>query len=221
MKLNKAILVLAISAGLTGCTMSENQRTAIGAGAGAVLGGVLGHQVNDKNGRYVGAVLGALAGGAIGKYMDGQQEKLEKALASSGITIDRVDESTIKLNIPNSVTFATNSADLNTSSHGDLSNVAKIFNEYQKTAIHILGFADSDGKEDYNLNLSQRRADSATNYIASQGVVAGRLVSKGYGEGFPVASNDTEAGKAQNRRVEIFIRAIEKGNEQAAYAPIY
>lgn len=225
MKFQKSVLALTLGATLTGCSMtgglSDNQRTAIGAGVGAVLGGVVGHQVNDKNGRYVGAVLGALAGGAIGRYMDNQQQRLEKALASSGITVTRLNESTIKLNLPNSITFAKNKADLSTSVMPSLNQVAAIFNEYNKTAIHVLGFADSDGEERYNLELSQRRAQAASNYLASQGVVSGRIVAQGYGESHPVASNATVSGKAQNRRVEIYVRAIEQGSEQSAYTPIY
>ncbi len=222
MKFKKTLLAVSMAGLLTtGCSLSENARTAIGAGVGAVAGAVIGHQVNDKNGRYVGAVLGALAGGAIGKYMDSQQQRLEKALASSGITVTRVDKNTIKLNVPNSLTFAVNKSRLNSGAHGSLNSIAAVVNKYNKTAIHVLGFADSDGDSNYNLDLSKRRSESAGNYLASQGVVAGRIVATGYGETHPVASNSTRDGKAQNRRVEIYIKAIEKGNEQAAYASIY
>lgn len=221
MRFQKTILAVTLSSTLFGCTLTANQRTAIGAVGGAVVGGVIGHQINDKNGRYVGAVLGALAGGAIGRYMDSQQEKLEKALASSGISVTRINESTIKLNIPNSITFAVNKANLSPSVYGSLNRLAAIFNEYDKTAIHVLGFADSTGNADYNVQLSQRRAQAAANYLASQGVVSGRMVTTGYGSSHPIASNSTAAGKAQNRRVEIYIRAIESGKEHAAYAPIY
>lgn len=221
MKFQKTIMAVVLSSTLVGCSLSDNQRTAIGALGGAVVGGVVGHQIHDKNGRYVGAVLGALAGGAIGRYMDSQQQKLEKALASSGISITRINESTIKLNIPNSITFAVNKANLSPSAYGSLNKLATIFNEYNKTAIHVLGFADSTGNADYNVQLSQRRAQSAANYLSSQGVVGGRMVTTGYGSAHPIASNSTAAGKAQNRRVEIYIRAIESGKEQAAYAPIY
>lgn len=221
MKFQKTMMVVTLSTTLFGCTLTANQRTAIGAVGGAVVGGVVGHQINDKNGRYVGAVLGALAGGAIGRYMDSQQEKLEKALASSGISVTRINESTIKLNIPNSITFAVNKANLSPSVYGSLNRLAAIFNEYDKTAIHVLGFADSTGNANYNVQLSQRRAQAAANYLASQGVVNGRMVTTGYGSSHPIASNSTAAGKAQNRRVEIYIRAIESGKEHAAYAPIY
>lgn len=221
MKFQKTLLALTLGATLTGCTMTQNQQTALGAGVGAVLGGVVGHQVHDKNGRYVGAVLGALAGGAIGRYMSQQQQDLEKVLSASGISVTRIDEATIKLNLPESITFSVNQANLNPAVYPALNQIATVLNKYPNTAVHVLGFTDSTGSEDYNMNLSQRRARAAANYLASQGVVQGRLAVRGYGEGFPIASNSTVAGKAQNRRAEIYIRAIEQGREQAAYNPIY
>lgn len=221
MKLSKTIVAVTVAATLTGCTMTQNQKTAIGAGIGAVVGGVVGHQVNDKNGRYVGAVLGALAGGAIGRYMTQQQQDLEKVLASSGITVTRIDDATIKLVLPNAITFATAKANLSPNVHGSLNAIAQIVNKYEKTAIHVLGHTDSDGSDQYNLELSKRRAEAAANYLVGQGVVAQRIVATGYGESTPIADNSTAAGKAQNRRAELYIRAIEQGNEQAAYAPIY
>ncbi|MBS9777230.1 MAG: OmpA family protein [Gammaproteobacteria bacterium] len=221
MKFQKTLVAVAVAASLTGCAMTQNEKTAVGAGIGAVVGGVLGHQVNGKNGRYVGAVLGALAGGAIGRYMNQQQKALENALASSGITVTRVDDATIKLNLPESITFAVNKANLNSAVKPALSQIAQVLNEYPKTAIHVLGFTDSSGAADYNMKLSQRRAKSAAGYLASQGVVQGRMAVRGYGEGYPIASNDNASGRGQNRRAEIYIRAIEKGNEQGAYSPIY
>lgn len=221
MKFQKAVTVVAIATALTGCTMTQNQKTAVGALGGAVIGGVIGHQVNDKNGRYVGAVLGALAGGAIGRYMDQQQQDLENVLASSGISVTRIDKATIKLHLPDAITFAVNKANLNPAVYPSLNAISNIVNQYKETAVHVLGFTDSDGSEQYNLDLSQRRAQAAGNYLANQGVVSGRIVARGYGEAYPVASNANTTGKAQNRRAEIYIRAIEQGNEQAAYTSIY
>lgn len=227
MKLQKTFIAAAIASttlvGCTGVSLTDNQKTAAGAIGGAVVGGVLGHQVNDKNGRYVGAVLGALAGGAITNYMTKQQQALEQSeeLNNAGITVTRVNDSTLKLNLPSAITFAVDSASLSSGVYSSLNDIVKVLNDYPKTAVHVLGFTDSDGSEAYNLELSQRRAQSVANYLASQGVVAGRLAPKGYGEAYPVASNATANGKAQNRRAEIYIRAIEEGKEQAAYNPIY
>lgn len=224
MKFQKTLVAVAIAGTLTGCTtLSDNQKTAMGALGGAVVGGVIGHQVHDKNGRYVGAALGALAGGAITNYMNQQQQALEnsQALSTAGIDVSRTNESTIKLNLPAAITFAVNRSDLNNSVIHSLNEIVNVINQYPKTAVHVLGFTDSDGSDDYNLALSQRRAQSVANYLISRGVVAGRLVPNGYGKNYPIASNATAVGKAQNRRAEIYIRAIEEGNEQAAYAPIY
>ncbi len=221
MKFKKTMIAVAMASTLTGCALTQDGRTFLGAGIGAVAGGVLGHQLNHKNGRYVGAVLGALAGGAIGRYMTQQQGDLKNALASSGIGIMRVDDATIKLILPNSITFASGSARLNSSIYGYLGAIARIVNKYNKTAVHVLGHTDSVGKASYNMGLSQRRAAAASNYLISQGVLAGRVVARGYGESYPIASNATAHGRAQNRRVEIYIRAIESGREQSAYAPIY
>lgn len=220
--MKKQFLAVSLSAILlAGCAMTDEQKTMASALGGAVLGGVVGHQVNHKNGRYVGAVLGALAAGSIAHYMDKQEADLSQVLAASGISVTRVDAATIKLHIPNSITFPVNRANLNSSVFPYLNSIARVVNEYKETAIHVLGYADSDGAANYNLDLSQRRADAAAQYLIGQGVVAGRVVARGYGEDYPVASNATAAGKAENRRVEIYIRAIEKGNEGNAYAPIH
>ncbi len=221
MKLQKTIAAVTIAGLLGGCAMTQNERTAVGAVSGAVVGGVIGHQIHGKNGRYVGAVLGALAGGAIGRYMTQQQQDLQQVLASSGITVSRIDEATIKLILPEGITFAVNQANLRGSAYNSLNSIAGVLNKYPKTAVHVLGFTDSTGSEQYNMELSQRRASAVSSYLASQGVVSGRIVARGYGENYPIASNATVAGKAQNRRAEIYIRAIEQGNEQAAYRPIF
>ncbi len=218
----KKTLVTAVAVTtLAGCQMTEQQKVAVGAIGGAVAGGVLGHQVNHKNGRYVGAVLGALAGGGITYYMNQQQQDLAKVLAKSGISVTRINDSTIKLNIPSDITFATNQAQLSQGAMNSLSAVANVMNKYKATAIHVLGFTDSTGSDSYNLELSKKRASSTANFLVSKGVVAGRIVATGYGETHPIANNTTEQGKAQNRRAEIYIRAIEKGKEQMAYSPIY
>lgn len=221
MRFQKTILAVTLGATLTGCTMTTDQRTAVGAGVGAVLGGVLGHQIDGRSGRYVGAVLGALAGGAIGRYMTQQQQDLERILASSGISVTRIDDATIKLNLPEAITFAVNKSNLNPSVRPYLNQIASVLNKYTKTAVHVLGYTDSTGSAQYNMGLSQRRAQSAASYLAGRGVVQGRLAVRGYGKSYPIASNANSRGRAQNRRAEIYIRAIERGNEQAAYAPIH
>ncbi len=152
--------------------------------------------------------------------MTQQQQDLEKLLSASGISVTRVDNATIKLNLPEAITFAVNKSNLNPAVYPSLNRIAAVLNKYPKTAVHVLGYTDSTGSAQYNMNLSKQRAKTTAQYLASQGVVVGRLAVRGYGESFPIASNVNEAGRSQNRRAEIYIRAIEQGNEQAAYAPI-
>lgn len=222
MRMQKTLIALTAAATLAGCTMTNEQKVAAGAIGGALAGGVIGHQVHHERGRYVGAVLGALAGGAITNYMNQQQQVLENSqeLSNSGIDVARVDNATIKLNLPAAITFAVDKSTLNAGVQASLNEITAVINQYPKTAIHVLGFTDSDGSDSYNMALSQRRAQSVKNYLVSRGVVANRIVATGYGENYPIASNNSPAGKAQNRRAEIYIKAIEQGNEQAAYYPI-
>ncbi len=217
----KTLATIVVATMLAGCQMTQEQKAMLGALGGAVAGGVIGHQVDHKSGRYVGAVLGALAGGGITYYMTQQQQDLEKVLARSGISVTRINDSTIKLNIPNDITFAVNKARLSRGTMNSLSAVARVLNKYKATAIHVLGFTDSTGSDSYNLDLSKRRALSTANFLSSRGVVAGRIVATGYGENYPIANNSSNQGRAMNRRAEIYIRAIEQGNEQMAYSPIY
>lgn len=220
--IKKTLLALAITTTLVGCdSLSDGQRTGVGAGIGGVLGAVIGNSIDQNGGAVVGGLVGALAGGAIAYYMDSQQEKLEKALASSGIEVVRLDEATIKLVMPNSITFAVAKSDLSPSIQPTLAQLSTVVNEYTKTIIHIEGHTDNTGSLEVNEKLSLDRANAVAGFLVGHGVMAQRIVGAGHNYKYPVASNDSEAGRAQNRRSEIFIRAIEKGNENAAYAPIY
>ncbi len=210
---------------LSGCagdgTMSDNYRGAIGGVVGAVAGGVIGHQINDDNGRYVGAAVGALAGAAIGGYMDRQQAQLQQQMQGTGVGVSRVDESTLQLNIPGDVLFATNQYQINSSFYTTLNSVAQTMQQYPETIVHVYGYTDSVGTDSYNQGLSERRANAAAQYLVNQGVASNRILTKGYGESYPRASNDTESGRAQNRRVEIYIKAIDQNNPQAAYQAVH
>ncbi len=221
--MKQKILAALITAGLlTGCAnMTPTQKTLLGAGLGAGVGGVIGHQIHHKNGRYVGAIIGGLAGAGLANMMNQQEQALNNSLQGTPIDVTRVNQSTIKVNLPSEVTFAVNSDRLNYSVQSSLNSIVTILNQYPQTIIHVSGFTDSDGSDAYNLQLSQRRAQSVANYLISRGVAANRLIAKGYGERHPIASNATAAGKAQNRRAELHIRAVETGREQEAYNPIY
>lgn len=221
--MKKVFVPLLIAALVSGCVsnMTDHQRAAIGGAIGALAGGVAGHQINHDKGRYVGAVVGALAGAAIGNYMDQQQRQLQQQVQGTGVNVTRVDEGTLQLNIPGDVLFATNQYQIQPNFYQTLNSVAQTMNQYPQTVVHVYGYTDDVGDANYNQGLSERRANSAAQYLASQGVNPQRIVVRGYGESYPRASNANEAGRQQNRRVEIFIKAISEHNPQAAYQTVY
>ena len=220
----KKLLVLPLAGAviLSGCSdpngfqMSNHQRAAIGTAVGALAGGVVGHQLDDDKGRYVGAAAGALAGAAIGHYMDTQQQQLQQAMAGSGVQVNRVDEGTIQLNIQSEVLFDVDRADIKQSFYPALNSLAQTLQQYPQTVVHVYGFTDGSGSDAHNLQLSQRRAQSAAQYLMSQGVGQNRFVVQGYGERYATAQNNP-----QDRRVSIFLKAIDQNNPNAAYTPVY
>ena len=188
--------------------------TAYGAAAGAVVG-LLTAGNNPFKSAMIGAAAGALVGGAAGNYMDKQEAKLRQQMAGSGVDVVRKGDN-ITLDMPGNVTFAFNSADLNAQFYPVLDKVAQTLVEYDKTVIEVAGHTDSVGSDAYNQQLSERRAKSVAAYLASHGVAGTRVVTVGAGEGHPVASNETEEGRAQNRRVEITIVPVTQENVEKA-----
>ena len=193
----------------TGEQVRSNTRT--GVLAGAVGGALLGYLTNTNNseeGRtnaLIGAGIGALAGGAVGHYMDRQQAAMREELAGSGVNVVRQGDNLI-LQMPADVTFGFDRADIESRFYPVLDDVARVLNQYPQTTIDVVGHADSDGAEAYNLDLSRRRAASVAGYLIQRNVLRDRLYVDGRGESQPIASNATAEGKAQNRRVEIIIR---------------
>ena len=180
----------------------------IGAGAGAVVGGVIGNRVgNTAAGAIIGAAVGGSAGAIIGRRMDKQAEELKREMA--GAKVERVGEG-IKITFDSGILFNTNSAQLSSVAMQNINELAKTLKKYGDTNVLIQGHTDATGTDEYNLNLSQRRANSVMNYTAQQGVAGNRITTEGFGERMPVASNNTESGKQANRRVEIAIFANEK-----------
>ena len=176
---------------------------AIGAGVGAAIGLISGDNSAERKKRaLILAAAGGLAGGAAGNYMDRQEAELRAKLQGTGVSVTRSGDNII-LNMPGNVTFLTNSADINANFYPVLSSVALVLKEFDKTVVDVAGHADSTGPDDKNLELSQRRAGSVSSYLGSQGINAQRLITVGYGETRPIASNDTQEGRQQNRRVEI------------------
>src|SRR3954468_20051971 len=189
----------------------QTSKVAKGAGIGAAAGAVVGLLTKgDKlQNALIGAGVGALAGGGVGYYMDVQEAKLRQRLEGTGVTVTRMGDN-ITLNMPSNITFALNSSDLNAQFFSALDGVAMVLKEYDKTVIEVAGHTDSSGSTQYNQSLSERRAHAVAGYLGSHGVKEERLMTVGAGETHPVASNDTEQGRAANRRVELTIVPITK-----------
>jgi len=175
---------------------------AVGAGLGALAGLAAGG--DDRRNALIGAGIGALAGGAVGNFMDRQEADLRAQLASTGVSVTRVGNNII-LNMPSNITFATDQDQVIPAFYSTLDSVALVLNRYNQTLIDVYGHTDSTGSDSYNQALSQRRANAVSSYLAGRGVSPQRLIAQGLGESRPIADNSTEAGRAQNRRVEIQI----------------
>ncbi|WP_373487086.1 OmpA family protein [Blastomonas sp.] len=182
-------------------------RAAIGGIGGALGGYLLGDIVGgrrDRTEKIVGAGIGAVAGAGIGYYLEQQERDLRRKTAGSGIDVSR-DGDSLVLNMPSQVTFDVDSANVNPQFRTTLDEVAGTLVQYESSFIDIYGHTDSTGSDAYNQTLSERRASSVSNYLAGRGVQPARLATRGFGESQPIASNTTEEGRAQNRRVEIRI----------------
>ena len=199
---------------LTSCESVKNANnqqkgTVIGTAAGAVIGGVLGNNLgkgkNAPAGAVLGGIVGGVAGNVIGRNMDKQAKEIKETLP--GAEVERVGEG-IKVTMKeNMVNFGFDSSDLTSAAKANLDKLAQVLKNNMDTNINIYGHTDSKGTDAYNLSLSERRAAAVKNYLVSQGVSASRMFTMGVGEKEPVASNDTDAGRAENRRVEFAITA--------------
>ena len=218
----KLSLICACAFFVSGCATNDSlTRGQTGGAVGAVAGAVLGHQMDGDKGRYVGAVVGAIAGNAVGRYMDEQQQALERELsqeqAADEIRISRLADNSLKLNLSSEVSFDFDSTMVKVDFRESLNKVASVLSDYPGTAVHIVGHTDSVGSEAYNQQLSMRRASSVKNYLVNKGVGAGRTRTRGFGETTPVANNATEYGRERNRRVEIYLKPIVEGSESEAF----
>lgn len=200
----------------TGCAANRSVKGgAIGAGAGAGVGAVIGNQFGD-NGTAVGAIVGAVVGGTtgalIGRHMDQQAEELKGDL--EGASVERVGEG-IKITFDSGLLFAVNKSDLSPAAQANLKELAATLNKYDDTEVLIEGHTDASGSDDLNMRLSEDRARSVKAFLIGENVKPSRLTTVGYGEAQPIADNESEAGKAKNRRVEIAIYANEKMKKAA------
>ncbi|MEG3789063.1 OmpA family protein [Lysobacter sp. CCNWLW3] len=184
--------------------MSRTQKGAlIGALAGVAAGLLSGDDATERRQRaLIGAGVGGLAGGAIGNYQDRQERALRERMAGTGVDVVRQGDN-ITLNMPSNITFAFNSSQLESQFYPVLDNVASTLQEYNQTIVEVAGHTDSIGTDAVNQRLSEQRAASVGNYLMSRGLVRDRFILTGAGKTRPIASNDTEEGRAQNRRVEI------------------
>jgi outer membrane protein OmpA-like peptidoglycan-associated protein len=205
-----SLLIISFLAGTMGC--AEWNRTAkgaaIGAGAGGAAGGLIGYATGSPvAGVLIGAAVGGAAGALIGNYMDKQAAEIERDI--EGAKVERVGEG-IKITFSSGILFDVNRADLKDFSRAELAKLSTILNKYDDTNILLAGHTDSTGSDEYNLRLSRRRAQSVSDYLSIQNVNPERYTVYGYGKSDPIASNNTAAGRAQNRRVEVAIWANEK-----------
>lgn len=226
MRTKTALLIaIAASISLAGCAAMEDfatnpdkEKTRTGTGYGAAAGAVVGLLTAGNNpfkSAMIGAAAGALVGGAAGNYMDKQEAKLRQQMAGTGVDVVRKGDN-ITLDMPGNLTFGFDSADVNATFYPVLNKVAQTLREYDKTVIEVAGHTDSTGSDSYNQTLSERRASNVAAYLSGQGVPGARMVTVGAGEAHPVASNDTEEGRAQNRRVEITIVPVTEESVQKA-----
>ncbi len=209
------VMLIVLLAGCATNTTHESTKKGAGIGAlvGAVSGAIIGYQNDHSGGALRGALIGGAAGGAIGAgtgaYMDKQQTEFERQLADERaqhqIEIERQKNEILKLTMSSEVSFDFNSAKIKATFRPPLDKIAEILNRYPRSQIVIVGHTDSVGAEQYNLDLSNRRAIAVADYLVTRGVAAGRLGTEGRGELEPRSNNDTADGRAQNRRVEVFV----------------
>jgi outer membrane protein OmpA-like peptidoglycan-associated protein len=214
-----AVSLLALSGCVTDPNTGERtvSRTAIGGLGGAGLGYLLGGLIGGKTARIVGAGIGGAAGGYVGYRMDEQIRELDEATAGTGVDVSQTPNGDgILVNLPD-VTFPVDSAVISPAMRAVLDDVAASMIQYPNSLIDVMGHTDSTGSDQYNLELSRRRAESVANYLVSRGVARSRLETIGYGEQYPVGDNTTVAGREQNRRVEIRITPVTAADVDAAY----
>jgi outer membrane protein OmpA-like peptidoglycan-associated protein len=205
------ILIIALTLSLASCAGQNNQQqgTAVGAGVGAGLGALLGQAIGGNTeatilGAGIGAALGGVTGNQIGRYMDMQEQELRNAIATSEAASIRRDEDVLTATFKAETFFDYNSSTLKPGAYTEIARVANVLNKYPQTRIQVAGHTDSKGSEEYNLRLSQSRADAVKNALAQRGVDPMRIETIGFGESSPISSSD-----AMNRRVEIIIVPVQ------------
>lgn len=210
-----AALLASTTLVLTGCITDPNtgerhaSKTAVYGLSSAAVCGIVGAITHNSRGARNAALGCGAIGAGVGAYMDYQEHLLRQKLANTNVDVQR-DGNQIKLVMPENVTFATNSSELNSSATSSLNSVAEVLAKYVDTNISVAGYTDSTGNDSINIPLSQRRAQSVSSYLTARGVASNRISAMGYGAANPIASNTTAQGKAQNRRVEIRVNPVQQ-----------
>lgn len=213
MRISQAVACLAVAGLLGGCAntpqMSQGGKTAAGAGIGAALGAGIGALIGNGHGALIGAGIGAVAGGIAGYNWSGIKKDVQQSGATQlGVDVTEMPDGTLKVNIPSNVSFDTNKYDLKPALLPVLNSVARALVQHPELRAKSIGYTDSTGSPAYNQTLSLNRAQAVTNYLSSQGVAGSRLSIEGRGPNDPIASNSTAAGRAMNRRVELYLYAV-------------
>src|SRR5687768_16625625 len=218
----KSFIALVLVSALAGCAgdnpfdkMGHRDTGAlIGAGVGAAIGAVA-YDRNRTKGALVGAIGGGLAGGVVGRYMDDQKRDLEKNLSQEiklgQARVDKLPNDVVRVTMTNQTAFETNSADIKSGFHSTMDKLADVVVRYGKTTLTVVGHTDDVGTNAYNQSLSERRALSVAQYLESKRVDSMRLATAGKGETQPRSTNNTEAGRQENRRVEIYVEPVVAG----------
>ncbi len=197
---------------LSSCATSNKTQkgAAYGAGGGAIAGAIIGQLIGrDAEGTLIGAAIGAAVGGAagagIGNMMDNQERDMRQALADSEAAAVRREGNLLAITLRGDITFDHDSAIVRPGLYSEIERIANVMRDYPDTLIRVEGHTDSTGSEQYNLELSARRAVAVKDLIIQKGVVSSRVETVTFGETRPIATNETEAGRQMNRRVEIKI----------------
>jgi len=203
----RTLVALGVVTALAACqNMTEREKgTATGAGIGAILGAAIGSNSNNAGkGAVIGAAAGAVAGNLWSKHMEEKRQAMEKATQGTGIAVTRTEDNQLKVNVPSDFSFDIGRSDVK-------SNMRPVLDEFAKGLdpnmhVRVVGHTDATGSDAINNPLSVRRAEAVRDYMATKGVTGGRVITEGHGAREPVAGNETVAGRAQNRRVEIYLR---------------
>ncbi|MGH6951332.1 MAG: OmpA family protein [Vitreimonas sp.] len=216
--IRKFVTLAAAAIVMVGCTTVDpvtGERTTNRTGTGAIIGAITGAAAgtlaggDDRRNAMIGAGVGALAGAGIGHYMDRTYQNLRQRLAGTGVGVERVSQSQIRLIFPADLTFDFDRDSVKSQFAPTLRNTGNVLREYDQTTVDVYGHADSVGADSYNQDLSERRAMNVASMLVQGGVIRQRIVAEGFGESRPVASNSTDDGRARNRRVEVYISAFQ------------